>query len=240
MEGCCNSRIYHLPQNLVNRISVRTNMDEVRQNTLRIQDEGKVDSLDWFEALYSNANGNEYWIPWSNGMPHRFLVDWLMENDNRGRALVVGSGLGEDAAYLSQQGWEVTAFDISPSAVRWAKEKYITENIDWQVADLLSLPEHWRGLFDLVLEVHILQAIPEPIRILAAPNLAPLVAPLGHLVCIGRLNGNEEVFEGPPWPLSLNFINSIGSDLKKIDFIKANFPLDDTEVIRYRSVWERE
>ena len=39
-------------------------------------------------------------------------------------------------------------------------------------------------------------------------------------------------------PETINFETL--KDLKKIDFIKANFPLDDTEVIRYRSVWERE
>jgi 2-polyprenyl-3-methyl-5-hydroxy-6-metoxy-1,4-benzoquinol methylase len=215
-------------------------MDEVRENTLRIRDEAEEDSLDWFEALYATANGNEYWIPWSDGTPHRFLVEWVLDTKSRGRALVVGCGLGEDAAYLSQQGWDVTAFDISSSAVQWAKENYLTENIDWQVADLLSLPEHWNGLFDLVLEVHILQAIPEPIRILAAPNLAPLLAPSGHLVCIGRLNEREEEFEGPPWPLSHHFIDSIGKDLKKIDFIKANLSSDEPEVIRYRSVWKKD
>jgi 2-polyprenyl-3-methyl-5-hydroxy-6-metoxy-1,4-benzoquinol methylase len=215
-------------------------MDEVRQNTLRIKDGVKADSLDWFEELYASANGDEYWIPWSNGEPHHFLTEWASKIKSRGRALVVGCGLGEDAAYLSRKGWNVTAFDISPSAIQWAKKVYSSENIDWQVADLLSLPEEWIGLFDLVVEVHILQAIPESIRILAAPNMAPLLAPSGQLVCIGRLNEKEEEYEGPPWPLSRNFIDSIGVDMKNVDFIKKQLPNDDPDVIRYRSVWERE
>ena len=49
-------------------------MDEVRQNTLRIKDGVKEDSLDWFEELYASANGDEYWIPWSNGEPHHFCL----------------------------------------------------------------------------------------------------------------------------------------------------------------------
>lgn len=215
-------------------------MDEVRQNTLRIKDGVKEDSLDWFEELYASANGDEYWIPWSNGEPHHFLTEWASTIKSRGRALVVGCGLGEDAAYLSRKGWNVTAFDISPSAIQWAKKIYSSENIDWQVADLLSLPEEWIGLFDLVVEVHILQAIPESIRILAAPNMAPLLALSGQLVCIGRLNEKEEEYEGPPWPLSRNFIDSIGVDMKNVDFIKKQLLNDDPDVIRYRSVWERE
>ena len=140
-------------------------MDEVRENTLRIRDQADDDSLSWFETLYATANGDEYWIPWSDGAPHRFLVEWSFDIKSRGRALVVGCGLGEDAAYLSRQGWEVTAFDISSSAVQWAKENHPTEDIDWQTADLLSLPEHWKGSFDLVVEVHILQAIPESLPV---------------------------------------------------------------------------
>ena len=215
-------------------------MDEVRENTLRIRDQADDGSLSWFETLYATANGDEYWIPWSDGAPHRFLVEWCFDIKSRGRALVVGCGLGEDAAYLSRQGWEVTAFDISSSAVQWAKENHPTDNIDWQTADLLSLPEHWQESFDLVVEVHILQAIPEPLRILAAPNLAPLLKEGGHLVCIGRLNEKEEQFDGPPWPLSRSFIASIGSNLLPIDFVKANLSSDEPEIIRYRSVWRKE
>lgn len=214
-------------------------MDEVRQNSRRIRDGVDKNSLDWFEELYASANGDDYWIPWSNGMPHHFLVEWIKKSKVRGRALVVGCGLGEDALYLSQQGWDVTAFDISASAVNWAREKYLSENIDWQVADLLSLPERWNGSFDLVVEVHILQAIPESLRIIAARNMSPLLAPSGHLVCIGRLNEKEEEFDGPPWPLSHDFIDSIGRNLKKIDFNKGNFSNDDPDVIRYRAVWKK-
>ena len=215
-------------------------MDEVRHNVMMIRDNTESENLDWFEKLYSTAEGDAYWIPWSDGAPHRFLVEWNLGIKSRGRALVVGSGLGEDAAYLSKEGWDVTAFDISKSAVNWAKKNYPEENINWQVADLLYLPEEWKQHFDLVLEVHILQAIPESIRILAAPNLAPLLKKGGHLVCIGRLNEKEEQFDGPPWPLSRSFIASIGSNLLPIDFVKANLSSDEPEIIRYRSVWKKE
>ena len=97
----------------------------------------------------------------------------------------------------------------------------------------------WNGSFDLVVEVHILQAIPESLRIIAARNMSPLLAPSGHLVCIGRLNEKEEEFDGPPWPLSHDFIDSIGRNLKKIDFNKGNFSNDDPDVIRYRAVWKK-
>ena len=156
------------------------------------------DPLSWFEELYSSANRDEEWIPWSDGRPNPLVVEWAVGKSAKGRALVVGCGLGEDAVFLEQQGWDVTAFDLSATAVEWAMEQNPNSKIEWLVADLLNLPEEWRGSFDLVLEVHIIQAIPESVRILAASRLSPLVSPDGCLVCIGRYQPGLEVEEGPP------------------------------------------
>ena len=54
------------------------------------------------------------------------------------------------------------------------------------VADLLNLPPELGDDFDLVLEVHILQAMPVELRKIASQKLAPLVSENGFLVCIGR------------------------------------------------------
>lgn len=217
-------------------------MDEVRRQLRSFSDaaatEGKF--LDWFERLYEHADSNPAWIPWSKGEPHPLLVDWMKNtNPSPGTALVVGCGLGEDAMYLAERGWNVTAFDIAPTAVHWASERYPHERIDWVVGDLLHPNKEWEKAFDFVLEVHILQAIPEKFRIPASRNLAPLVSSSGHLVCIGRLSIDNSIEQdGPPWALSKEFISSVGNDLKSIDFTPVQF--EGEETIRYRAVWENE
>ena len=60
--------------------------------------EAGKDPLGWFEDLYDSSDGNECMIPWSSGEPHQFLVEWLRSIPPNGKALVVGSGLGEDLA----------------------------------------------------------------------------------------------------------------------------------------------
>ena len=216
-------------------------MDEVREKLLSMS-EAALEAgmpLAWFEELYSTADRDDDWIPWSDGHPNPLLVEWAVGQQDLGRALVVGCGLGEDAAFLDQHGWDVTAFDLSPTAVEWAKELFSESKVEWLTANLLDLPEEWNSSFDLVLEVHILQAMPEFIRLQASPKLAPLVRNGGHLVCIGRFQTDSEPVEGPPWPLSRSFIESIGENLPMQGLDVCSLPDDEPDVSRFRAVWRR-
>ena len=216
-------------------------MDEARERMLEIYSTSanSNDPLSWFEELYCSSQRDRRMIPWDWMEPHPFLVEWIEENKHTGHALVVGSGLGEDAAFLYEKGWKVTAFDVSESAVEWASQLHKGKEIDWLVGDLVQPEERWKEAFDLVLEVHILQAIPEETRNIAYRNLSPLLDRHGLLMCIGRLaNGLEEENDAPPWPLSRDFIHQIGEDLSVVEFHTAVVP--DKEEIRYRAVWKRD
>ncbi len=69
------------------------------------------------------------------------------------RVLVLGCGSGHDAAYLAKAGHKVTAVDISPEAIKGAKEKYgEVKNLSFLQSDLFGLPREWEGQFDLILE----------------------------------------------------------------------------------------
>ena len=214
-------------------------MDEVRERMLGLVNKADPSDnpLSWFEELYLISNRDRGQIPWDWKEPHPFLIEWSDENNTPGRALVVGSGLGEDAAFLCRRGWKVTAFDISEEAVEWARHLHRDADIDWVVGDLLNPEQGWFGEYDLVLEVHILQAIPEHIRKRAYTNLAPLLASGGELVCIGRLADEPYIEEsGPPWPLTWNFISQIGDDMEVIE--KHSGIIPGKEGKRYRAVWK--
>ena len=215
-------------------------MEDIRSRLKQMSDAAAStsDPLSWFEELYSSAQGDDNWIPWSDGSPSPFVVDWAIGKPP-GRALVVGCGLGEDAVFLDKIGWEVVAFDLSPTAVEWAKKRHEKTDINWVVADLLNPPDEWASEFELVLEVHILQAIPENIRHDAASKLPLFVAKGGHLVCIGRFDEDGDSHEGPPWPLKQEFIESIGKPLGQMSMVKATLPDDDPSTTRYRAIWLR-
>jgi SAM-dependent methyltransferase len=73
--------------------------------------------------------------------------------DGAGRsAVVVGCGFGRDAEHLAGLGFRTVAFDISPTAVRAARERHPDPPVRHQTADLPDPPTDWRPGLDLVLE----------------------------------------------------------------------------------------
>jgi 2-polyprenyl-3-methyl-5-hydroxy-6-metoxy-1,4-benzoquinol methylase len=75
----------------------------------------------WFERLYAAGGG----VPWDRGAPHPLLADWARGRSFAGgRALVVGCGLGEDAELVARLGFVTTAFDVSPTAIERARERF--------------------------------------------------------------------------------------------------------------------
>jgi SAM-dependent methyltransferase len=162
------------------------------------------DATGWFESLYAEADGEAGAISWADLAPNPALVSWLERwtVPEGARVLVPGGGLGDDAALLAASGARVTAFDVSPTAVDWARRRHPEVGARWHVADVLDLPRAWHRAFDLVAEVYTLQCLPAAARPVAIDALAATVAPGGRLVAVGRLRDDDDEPDGPPWPLA--------------------------------------
>jgi SAM-dependent methyltransferase len=116
--------------------------------------------------------------------------------------VVVGCGLGDDAVELAGRDLEVTAFDVSPTAVRWAAERFPDAPVDWRVADLLALPDDLTDAFDLVVEVATVQSLPGVVRDAAMHAIGSLARPGGVVVVVTLMAVDAEVarrWTGPPW-----------------------------------------
>jgi SAM-dependent methyltransferase len=229
-------------------------LEEVRARLLVMSESAAADGvpLRWFEELYAGADGDWKEIPWANMQPNPVMMQWLSEYEIAGeasggsfgppvsrRVLVIGCGLGDDAVVLAETGFKVTAFDISETCIDWCRDRFPDSEVDWQVADLLKPSESWREAFDMVIEIHTLQAIPEEVRLEAAPIITTLLAPGGHLLCIGRLDdGGEPAVPPPPWPLRRDWLEQVFSDLESVGF--REYVEEDTPgVLRYVAGWIR-
>ena len=219
------------------------NLAEARARLLKLSEAAEADGepLRWFEELYAGADRNSDEIPWAKMEANSKMVEWIAERPEiTGRALVVGCGLGDDAEWLSAVGFEVTAFDLSQSSIDWCRERFPKSSVNYCVGDLLEPADGWSEAFDIVIEIHILQAIPDPMRDVAASNLPKFLNNCGYLLCIGRLLTERIPDEpSPPWPLSQVWLNSRFQTLKKLSF--SGFVNEETPTIdRYVAAWNRD
>ena len=205
--------------------------DPVRERAHKIAESflEKGDHYGWFEALYSEADGDNEQIPWADLVPNKFLVEWERNSRLSGegkKALVIGCGLGDDANFLADRGFTVTAFDVSETAIEWAKKLYPSEKIDFLNADLFNAPPEWPRAFDLVLEIYTVQALPLHLRDKAIATISSFAAPGGEIIVVSRYWTGEGEPEGPPWPLSESDFEKFSANGLHMD---GRMRFDDTE-----------
>ncbi len=173
------------------------------------------DPTAWFDRLYTAAARGEATVPWTRGKPGADLAAWAETHPGDGRrALVVGSALGDDAELLSAHGWAVTGFDVAPTAVAAARDRFPESRVDYVVADLLNPPPAWTHAFDLVVEIINIQAMPREFRPAACKSLASFLAPGGTAIVSEVAEEKQDMahWQGPPWPFSKAEIESIAQD----------------------------
>jgi SAM-dependent methyltransferase len=163
-----------------------------------------VERLRTFEEMYRDASQGLGEVPWANLAPLPQLVEWLDDGagEERGSALVVGCGYGDDAEELARRGFEVSAFDLSPTAIARARERFPESTVDYRVASVIDLPGEWAGRFDLVVEIRTLQSLPVEERRAAARSIAAAVAPGGRLWLFALARDSHQPGETRPWPVT--------------------------------------
>lgn len=216
--------------------------DEARARIREIAAEfaERGDDLGWFDEVYQTAEGKFDRIPWVEREPNRFFRDWAEKIHLIGegrKALVVGGGLGYDARYLYELGFDLTAFDISPTAVEWAKKLHADTPIRFETMDLFQPFRGWLAAFDFVLEIYTIQPLPMDLREKAIDSVAALVAKGGQLVVVARGRGDDEELTQLPWPLSRRDLSRFEKNgLRAVDF---NDFYDDEDTRRFVAVYER-
>ncbi len=202
-------------------------------------------TADDYESVYNEAHGDAARIPWPSRMASPALVNWLNAVAPTlvrcgARVAVAGCGLGHDAREVIRRGYEVTAFDVSATAIRWARSLDLDHANSYVQADLFKVPARWMRRFDLVVDGNNLSYFAPGSQPAAIAALAALLAPHGHLLvfCAGAAGGSDAE-EGPPWPLSERRLREAAS----LAGLAAQGPVacfsDDEDQLRLRAVFHR-
>lgn len=213
--------------------------DRRRARTLARESVQRGDAVGWFETLYAEAARGAAIVPWADLAPNPHVVEWLdREAPRPGRALDIGTGLGDTAEDLARRGFRVVAFDVSPSAVRAVRERFPDTRVDYRALDLLRLPAALDGTFDLVVECYTLQVLPPEVRGGAAGAIRRTLAPGGTLLVVARGREPHEPAGEMPWPLTRAEVEAIGDGLERVSF-EDFVDREDPPVRRFRAVFRR-
>jgi ubiquinone/menaquinone biosynthesis C-methylase UbiE len=155
----------------------------------------------WFDDLYKRHENNHDNIPWARQDVNPLLQTYLAdEKEHKGKALVIGCGLGDDAYALDNAGYDVVAIDVSPTALDLAQKRFSDSKINFEKQDLFDMPKKYYENFDFVFEALTIQSLPVEFREKMINAVVDTVAKDGKLLIVAHQHtGNND---GPPWPLT--------------------------------------
>lgn len=143
---------------------------------------------DRWEAIYACREQKLLdWLPWESEHPVRALVELFDRADfTPRRVLELGCGDGVNAIFMASRGCDVTAVDISPTALSMAREKKQLAGVEVQFfeGDVFKLDpclEPYDFVFDRGMFHHVQVFQFEDYKNLVADRLAP--KGYFHLIC---------------------------------------------------------
>jgi len=214
--------------------------NRTRARALARESIARGDAVGWFDRLYAEAQRGDASVPWADLAPNPHVVEWLeREAPAPGRALDVGTGLGDTAEDLARRGFDVVAFDVSPTAASEARRRFPSSRVDYRVADLLRLPVDLEGVFDLVIECYTLQVLPAAARSGAVAALRRALAPGGSLLVVARGREPAEPPGQMPWPLTRAELEGIAADDLELVSFEDFLDREDPPVRRFRALFRR-
>jgi SAM-dependent methyltransferase len=192
------------------------------------------DATGWFEQLYREHEQGQSVVPWAEMGANPNLLEFAGAGKT---ALAVGCGFGDDAEQLAAWGFETTAFDISPTAIRACRERFPESAVAYVAADVLAPPQEWTGRFDFVLESYTLQVLPAELRACAMRSLAGFLKKDGRILVIARGREENDPEGMMPWPLTRReFDEFVAVGLREESF-EDYFDAESPPVRRFRAIF---
>lgn len=172
----------------------------------------------WFNDLYEKHKDNHENIPWARQAVNPLLESYLEDETqtHKGKALVIGCGLGDDAHALEIAGYDVLAIDVSEVALELAQKRSKDSTIRYEKQDIFDMPDKYKGYFDFVFEALTIQSLPIEFREKMIKAISETLAPKAKLLVVAHERKRD--VSGPPWPLTQEEIDlfKVAEDLKEL------------------------
>ncbi|WXG39942.1 MAG: class I SAM-dependent methyltransferase [Candidatus Freyarchaeum deiterrae] len=151
---------------------------------------------DELDRIYRNISLEN--IPWNNETPPDALVGLVESGKVKPcKTIDMGCGAGNYAIYLASTGFDVTGVDISPSAIKIAKENARKKRVkcNFLVADVLGVLDEVKGTFDFAYDWELLHHIFPEKRSKYVENVNRILNPRGKYLSV-CFSENDAQFGG--------------------------------------------
>ena len=148
------------------------------------------------EHIYRNVPLGD--IPWNFEQPPSLLVNAVNSGGIKPcKTADLGCGAGNYSVWLAGQGFDVTGFDISKEAVRYARLLASSRKVDCRfvVADLRGDLDRYRENFDFVMDWEVLHHVFPKDRPRYVQNVHDLLRPEGTYLSL-CFSEDDEAFGG--------------------------------------------
>jgi len=192
----------------------------------------------WFDELYKRNENSHENIPWARQDVNPYLQTYLDEKEEcKGKALVIGCGLGDDAYALAKAGFATLAIDISQTALDIAQKRFPDANITFEKQDIFDMPSAYFEHFDFVFEAQTIQSLPIEFRSKMIKAVAQSVAKDGELLVIAHKKQSET--EGPPWPLTQEEIDQFKEHA--LQELSSELIMEESKIsnLRFRNLYKK-
>ena len=98
-------------------------------------------------------------LRWASDEPTLLVVELIKKHGfaSAAKMLEIGCGEGRDAGAVLNQGYDLTAADVSPEAIRYCRERYPAFADSFIVLDCLS--DSYEGLYDYIYSVAVIHML---------------------------------------------------------------------------------
>ena len=195
----------------------------------------KISSKDPMQPGFWDQRFEAQFTPWDKGGVPQALRDFVAKAAQPLVTLIPGCGIGYEAAFLAQSGWDVTAIDFSPAAVasakaaigEWGQHVIQADFFQYQPARTLGL----------IYERAFLCALPAAMRPEIVQRWAALL-PAGALLAgfFYTDNSPERSLKGPPFSMSSDELQTLISPY--FELLEDSAVVDSIPVFIGKERWQ--
>jgi 2-polyprenyl-3-methyl-5-hydroxy-6-metoxy-1,4-benzoquinol methylase len=172
--------------------------------------------------------------PWENGLPQQEMQRLFMSYISPGETVLeIGCGLGTNALWLANAGFKVSAIDLSPTAIEFAKNKSAQAGlaINFQIMDFLK---DWRKLsvFNVIYDCAVFHVFQAQQRQEFVEHVASICSTNGHWINISCSKDQSDMImrttgvKSPPYLTAQEIVSDIEPYFELIEMHRCYFPIN--------------